>query len=104
MRNIRIPQVFTLIRFYLELQIRIKRIYKRKSILDFLQNAFNLLGYSDSNQEKQDQNLLCYHYTIAQTYIYGIFSMKTSVFVRCWATRTRTKKNRTRICCVTITP
>ena len=25
------------------------------------------LGYSDSNQEKQDQNLLCYHYTIAQT-------------------------------------
>ena len=26
-----------------------------------------LLGYSDSNQEKQDQNLLCYHYTIAQT-------------------------------------
>ena len=25
-----------------------------------------LLGYLDSNQEKQDQNLLCYHYTIAQ--------------------------------------
>ena len=25
-----------------------------------------MLGYSDSNQEKQDQNLLCYHYTIAQ--------------------------------------
>ena len=25
------------------------------------------LGYSDSNQEKQDQNLLSYHYTIAQT-------------------------------------
>ena len=24
-----------------------------------------LLGYLDSNQEKQDQNLLCYHYTIA---------------------------------------
>ncbi len=24
------------------------------------------LGYLDSNQEKQDQNLLCYHYTIAQ--------------------------------------
>ena len=24
------------------------------------------LGYPDSNQEKQDQNLLCYHYTIAQ--------------------------------------
>ena len=26
------------------------------------------LGYPDSNQEKQDQNLLCYHYTIAQTF------------------------------------
>ena len=25
-------------------------------------------------------------------------------FFFCWATRTRTKKNRTRICCVTITP
>ena len=24
------------------------------------------LSYPDSNQEKQDQNLLCYHYTIAQ--------------------------------------
>ena len=26
-----------------------------------------LLGYPDSNQERQDQNLQCYHYTIAQT-------------------------------------
>ncbi len=25
-----------------------------------------MLGYPDSNQEKQDQNLLCYHYTISQ--------------------------------------
>ena len=24
---------------------------------------------SDSNQEKQDQNLLCYHYTIAQNHL-----------------------------------
>ena len=24
------------------------------------------LGYSDSNQEWQDQNLQCYHYTISQ--------------------------------------
>ena len=38
-----------------------------------------MLGYSDSNQEKQDQNLLCYHYTIAQTYIYDAFSVKTFV-------------------------
>ena len=29
-----------------------------------------LLGYLDSNQEKQDQNLLCYHYTIAQNVIF----------------------------------
>ena len=27
----------------------------------------NLLGYPDSNQERQDQNLQCYHYTIAQS-------------------------------------
>ena len=27
------------------------------------------LGYPDSNQEKQDQNLLCYHYTISQGYL-----------------------------------
>ena len=26
-----------------------------------------LLGYPDSNQERQDQNLQCYHYTIPQT-------------------------------------
>ncbi len=25
------------------------------------------LGYPDSNQEKQNQNLLCYHYTISQS-------------------------------------
>ncbi len=25
------------------------------------------LGYPDSNQERQDQNLQCYHYTIAQS-------------------------------------
>ena len=27
-----------------------------------------LLGYPDSNQERQDQNLQCYHYTIAQSF------------------------------------
>ena len=30
-----------------------------------------LLGYLDSNQEKQDQNLLCYHYTIAQCFLFS---------------------------------
>ena len=28
-----------------------------------------LLDYQDSNLEKQDQNLLCYHYTIVQSFI-----------------------------------
>ena len=27
------------------------------------------MGYPDSNQERQDQNLQCYHYTIAQCLI-----------------------------------
>ena len=27
-----------------------------------------LLGYPDSNQERQDQNLQCYHYTISQCF------------------------------------
>ena len=30
--------------------------------------VFLALGYPDSNQEKQNQNLLCYHYTISQSY------------------------------------
>ena len=30
-----------------------------------------LLGYPDSNQEKQDQNLLCYHYTISQISVFS---------------------------------
>ena len=29
--------------------------------------TFKWLGYPDSNQEKQNQNLLCYHYTISQS-------------------------------------
>ena len=27
-----------------------------------------LLSYADSNHDKQNQNLLCYHYTIRQSY------------------------------------
>ena len=59
-----------------------------------------VLDYQDSNLEKQDQNLLCYHYTIVQS------STKNRCHRHCcsWATRIRTWKNRTRICCVTITP
>ena len=29
-------------------------------------NLLNKLSYPDSNQDKQNQNLLCYHYTIRQ--------------------------------------
>ena len=38
---------------------------------------FSLLGYQDSNLEKQDQNLLCYHYTIAQ---FRISTAKVATF------------------------
>ena len=32
-----------------------------------LRHTLFLLDYQDSNLEKQDQNLLCYHYTIVQS-------------------------------------
>ena len=38
--------------------------HKQKSMAE--NHAFCGLGYPDSNQNKQNQNLLCYHYTIAQ--------------------------------------
>ena len=31
-----------------------------------------LLDYQDSNLDKQNQNLLCYHYTIVQTYVLSV--------------------------------
>ena len=65
-----------------------------------------MLGYPDSNQERQDQNLQCYHYTIAQSFF--CFRSQAPALLallqRSWATRTRTRKGRTRICSVTITP
>ena len=39
-------------------------VYKNKK--RGFQLGTSLLGYPDSNQERQDQNLQCYHYTIAQ--------------------------------------
>ena len=42
-----------------------------------------LLGYPDSNQERQDQNLQCYHYTIAQSMACqgrGMCRMRSSLF------------------------
>ena len=29
-----------------------------------------LLSYQDSNLDKQNQNLMCYHYTIGQTLLF----------------------------------
>ena len=40
----------------------IKKI--RKSLWATYESSW--LGYPDSNQERQDQNLQCYHYTIPQ--------------------------------------
>ncbi len=37
------------------------------------------LGYPDSNQERQDQNLQCYHYTIAQCFRFA--GAKVGTFV-----------------------
>ena len=72
----------------------------------YLEGFSFLLGYPDSNQERQDQNLQCYHYTIAQSFVslQGGSSPTLACALRGWATRTRTRKGRTRICSVTITP
>ena len=45
----------------------LKNTYKKERLQ--LKSLSLLLGYPDSNQEKQDQNLLCYHYTISQGYL-----------------------------------
>ena len=39
---------------------------------DFSSKAFFELDYQDSNLDKQNQNLLCYHYTIVQTYALSV--------------------------------
>ncbi len=39
---------------------------KRKSLNNADVQTLIVLGYPDSNQERQDQNLQCYHYTISQ--------------------------------------
>ena len=43
--------------------------WKQKShLLEIKQMAFRMLSYADSNHDKQNQNLLCYHYTIRQAF------------------------------------
>ena len=39
---------------------------KKESTTGWVTLCLTPLGYPDSNQERQDQNLQCYHYTIAQ--------------------------------------
>ena len=47
----------------------------RKQILTTVHTAIRIssLGYPDSNQERQDQNLQCYHYTISQNHLHRDF-------------------------------
>ena len=47
---------------------------KKKEIFT-VEISFFQLGYPDSNQERQDQNLQCYHYTIPQG-ILAIFILR----------------------------
>ena len=46
-------------------------IWEKNKEASFLETSYSLLGYPDSNQERQDQNLQCYHYTIPQTYYHS---------------------------------
>ena len=41
-------------------------ILGKKKEISMVEISFFQLGYPDSNQERQDQNLQCYHYTIPQ--------------------------------------
>ena len=40
---------------------------KREASFIHREASLKQLGYQDSNLEKQDQNLLCYHYTISHS-------------------------------------
>ncbi len=44
-------------------------------------NGLLLLSYQDSNLDKQNQNLMCYHYTIGQS-IFTLADRFTSVALR----------------------
>ena len=45
----------------------IKKHVNKKRGSDLLSEPLSsVLGYPDSNQKRQDQNLQCYHYTIPQ--------------------------------------
>ena len=42
-----------------------RRFIEKEKRLEFFE-SFSWLAYKDSNLDKQNQNLLCYHYTISQ--------------------------------------
>ena len=44
-------------------------ILGKKKEISTVEISFFQLGYPDSNQERQDQNLQCYHYTIPQCHL-----------------------------------
>ena len=46
--------------------------HKKRGYVCFDTPSFSLLDYQDSNLGKQNQNLLCYHYTIVQTYMLSV--------------------------------
>ena len=62
----KIPQILTLIPDNSRVDL-----HNRKTPKDYSFGA-SLLDYQDSNLDKQNQNLLCYHYTIVQTYVLSV--------------------------------
>ena len=77
---------------------------ERKSPERCLFQGFSSLDYQDSNLDKQNQNLLCYHYTIVQSlcaflrkrckdtfflqYIPNIFALFFAIKCKCLTLRT----------------
>ena len=53
---------------------------KKRNLFERLRSS--LLGYPDSNQERQDQNLQCYHYTISQFPLQPKYCLIASAKVR----------------------
>ena len=75
-------------KYFLENQKASKYCLTTKNEVDNYLPRFLLLSYLDSNQDKQNQNLLCYHYTIGQSSMLSFeerckgitFSLKSKIF------------------------
>ena len=67
MLKYKIPQIVTLTRILTHLPYT----NEKSSDNHRLSELFSL-DYQDSNLDKQNQNLLCYHYTIVQTYALSV--------------------------------